>query len=483
MCSTGLGSRSTQSEWWQRLTLAALTLAYAVYVAQAVATRGLFEYVGIDYQTFRASGEIARTSGFAQIYDLAAQAQYQQPLRDQYSFGRWRIPFVQAPAPYLPVFVLPFLILPSFAPIPGLVFWTLLSAGILVIYLRQLLSAAGDEWRVSLPFELTLALPVFLTLLFGQINVWLLVFTGQFLLANARGRELRSGLWLGGLLLKPQTLILFLPGLLISRRFKVLAGWAISLLVILAISAALAGMQGLQNLVQLVRLYPGNLPTTFPDSMMNWRALTLNRALFLSSSVAWKLGMAGLAMSLVLGLALWLAPAPPASGRFALVVLGTWAATAGVAWHSHVHMALPMLAPLLYLALRQEVPRWLVHVWILGPSVLFLEEAFRVSPGQAHVLAGLAMLAVNSLVLGWVTRVLWSGGSAENADVGGSATDSRPLQPTVATTIQYRSMQNRYVPHALTATLNVIKTAETAVRRPRIPRATSRIASGIRSKR
>ena len=53
------------------------------------------------------------------------------------------------------------------------------------------------------------------------MNIWLLVFVSEFLIANRRGREVRSGFWLGGLLLKPQTLILLLLGLLIARRFKI----------------------------------------------------------------------------------------------------------------------------------------------------------------------------------------------------------------------------------------------------------------------
>ena len=118
--------------------------------------------------------------------------------------------------------------------------------------------------------------------------------------------------------------------------------------------------------------------------------------------------MAGLMMTLALGLASWLRPAPPGSPSFALLVLGTWAATAGVAWHSHVYMAMPMFAPLLYLALQQRLPRGLLRAWILFPSVLFLVEAFRIGAGRAHIAAGLAMLAVNSLVLGWVTQRLWS---------------------------------------------------------------------------
>jgi hypothetical protein len=170
----------------------------------------------------------------------------------------------------------------------------------------------------------------------------------------------------------------------------------------------LAGSQGMVSLLHLIRLYPGPLPTTFPESMMNWRAVTINQALVLSAPVAWRLAMSGLAMTLVLGLALWAVRVQLGSPRFFAVTLGTWAATAGVAWHSHVHMALPMVAPLLCLYVMGGAPGWLVHLWALAPSLLFLEEAFRTGVGGAHIVAGLGMLAVNSVVLMWAVSTLWS---------------------------------------------------------------------------
>ncbi len=399
--------------------LGVLALGYAVYIWRIYTTRGLFEYIGGDYRTYRASAEIARALGFERVYDLPTQAEFQRPLYAAYSFGLWRIPFAPTPTPYLPAFIVPFLWLPLFAPVPGFAAWTALNAGVLLLYLHRLATAAGGGRPRSLPYEFLVSLPVCTNLVLGQVNVWLLIFTGEFLLAGIQRERLRSGMWLAGMLMKPQSLVLFLPGLLIGRRFRILVGWAIAAGLVVAASLALAGVQGMTNLVQLVRMYPGNLPTTFPQSMMNWRAVTINQALILSPRAAWKLGMAGLAMTLTLGLAIWLRPVVSESSQFALLVLGTWTATAGVAWHSHVYMAMPMIAPLLFLALRQQLPLWLVRLWILLPSAVFLEEGFRIGPGAAHVAASLALLAVNSLILGWVVKALWT--PARVAEVSGVA--------------------------------------------------------------
>ena len=71
---------------------------------------------------------------------------------------------------------------------------------------------------------LLISLPVFLNLFTGQVNVWLVVCVGEFMRASISGREFRSGLWLGGLLLKPQALLLLAAGLLMRRRARILAG-------------------------------------------------------------------------------------------------------------------------------------------------------------------------------------------------------------------------------------------------------------------
>jgi len=88
--------------------------------------------------------------------------------------------------------------------------------------------------------------PVFANFINGQVNVFLLVCTGEFLRNVMEDHPFTAGLWLGGLLLKPQVLILIVPVILILRYWKIFAGFFASSAVILLTSLALSGWNGMK---------------------------------------------------------------------------------------------------------------------------------------------------------------------------------------------------------------------------------------------
>jgi hypothetical protein len=217
---------------FRNLLLAALLVPFAVYTLASVANRGLFEYVGTDFRTMRASAEIARSISFASVYDLDEQERRQAALYERYSHGDWRLPLYTNPMPYAPVFVAAMLPLTELDPIHGFLLYTGASAVALVAYLRWFAGRVG--LRAGVAPTVLFSLAAYTTLLYGQVNVWLVIFVGQLLLAYQGGRPTRAGLWLGGLLLKPQLLLLLLPALLVGREWRVLGGFG------LAAGAALA---------------------------------------------------------------------------------------------------------------------------------------------------------------------------------------------------------------------------------------------------
>ncbi len=406
MSTTYLPFRRLKPAQWLNLLWIALAIFYVLYTVGSLWYRGLFDFAGTDFRPFRASAEIAYERGFAQVYDLAIQERFQRPLYDAYARGASPWPYETVPMPYMPAFVLAFLPMLLLPPAPGFVVWTLLNGTLLVLYLRRLSRALGIPRPRSDLIGMMVCVPAFLTLFFGQVSVWLLVFLGEFLLCWWRGREFQGGLWLAGLLLKPQFLILLLPGLLIARRFKLLAGFAAAGLALLALSFLLAGWQGLMNLAQLILLYPGELPTTSPNIMMNWRSLAVNLDLLLPSPLAWGPAVAGMGLTGVAGFSLWLRSPDSARPRLALAVLGTYAATCAITWHAHVHMALPLLAPLLLLQADGALPRGLLNLWIAVPGVLFVAVGIAL-PGLGQAMAGLSLLALNLYLLAWSVREFW----------------------------------------------------------------------------
>lgn len=385
----------------------ALALFYLLFTAGSVWTRGMFGFIGSDYLSFRCSAEIAWSAGFDKLYDLDRQRQCQGTLVEAYAPEPPAAAYAPAPLFYLPAFIPLFMVLLPFGPLPGFIVWTILNAALLLFYLWRFLRALGEGYDRRILFTVLLSAPVFGILFFGQISIWLLVFMGEFLLAAMRGEDVFAGLWLGGLLLKPQTLILLLPGLLIGRRFKMLAGFAVTGLILLVLSVSLTGVQGMIDLGQLLLRASGELATTHPEVMMNWRSLAVNLgALMPLERLAWGLSIAGMVLTAVVALWLWFRPAASPSPRFVLVLLGTYAATGAVTWHSHTNLAVALVPLLLFLEVKRCLPRAALEVWLLVPAAIF-PLAFLTVPGVAYNLVGLSLFILNLYFLAWVARSLW----------------------------------------------------------------------------
>ncbi len=388
---------------WLPLLLVGMAGFCAVLVFLYVTTNGLFDYIGGDYRVYRTSAEIAVTHGFAGVYDLALQDQYQRPLYNAYTRAGGSAGYAPIPLPYPPAFVLLFLPLLLLPPVPAFCLWTLVNVVGLGLYLRRFFRALGHPVEMDRWLLFILAFPAFFTFFVGQVNVLLVVALGEFYLAVLRGRDWAGGAWLAGLLVKPQLLILLIPGLLLGRRFKTFSGFALAGLVLLSISLLLAGPQGLLALLRLVLLYPGDLATTVPNLMMNWRSLFINLSLVLPPWLAMIPAAGGFVLSVGAGLLPWLRRPDPGSPAFALTLLVCCAATCTVAWHSHVHMALLLAIPLAALTVHGRLPPLAMAAWAVVPLLIFVGGAL-LAPAIALRLLGLGVLIVNAGLAAWAVK-------------------------------------------------------------------------------
>jgi hypothetical protein len=404
MRKKSLPFQGLKSHQWFRLSAFAIVFLFFIYLGISLPNRGLFEYWGLDYRTFRASALIAQRDGFSKVYDLVIQEQYQYALFDEYSGGRGQVTYETVPTPYLPVFIAIFEIFTVFKPIPGFVFWVVVNLLIFALYMVRIkrMLPHVDE---SIPWmSFAVALPLLLNVAFGQVNLLLVICLGEFIISKISDREFVSGLWLAGLLIKPQTLVLIIPGLLFSRRFRILAGFLIASIAVFTLSLLLAGEEGFKQLFLLLIQYPSNLATTYPESMMNWRALAINLSAYLPSSVSWGFAIGGILVSIATSLSLWFLPSDQSPMMFVIAVLVTYAATCTVSWHSHVHMAAPLLVPMILLRVYSLFPISLFSLWFLAPSLVFPITAIILGAGPAHILAGLSYLVLNSLLIVWYIK-------------------------------------------------------------------------------
>lgn len=422
--------RGLTAQQYFNLALALPTVAYILFGLLALQSGLAADYLAADYRSFISSARISTNPryGFAHIYDLSIQEQFQRPLYNEITGGHGLTPYATAPTYYLPAFVLPFLPLVIFPFKTGYLIWILLNAAGTVLYLWRFKKAIGGRGGYGILGNFLLYLPLYPNLILGQVNLWLMICMGEFFLACRAGKEFRAGLWLAGLLLKPQTLIFLIPGLLLSRRFRALGGFSSALLVILVLSVVLVGIPGMIHLGELYLLSstgesaphkailnwtelarqlsaPGE-PTTHAEVMMNWRAVAINLLAVFSAPVAWGLAFAGMGLTALAGLSLWLRRTEITSPRFGLVLLGTYAATCAVTWHSHVHMILPLLPLALYLYSEGTLSWPRLYAWLYGMPLL-LPVFVLVAPALAYTSAGLLTLALNLYLTAWAVGRFW----------------------------------------------------------------------------
>ena len=429
--------RDLRPDEWLKLLLPPLLVLYVTYGAWSLAHRGLFEYLGADYRALRASAEISRSLGFDRVYDLSVQAEYQRQILDAHTRIPGSMEYATVAVPYAPPFIAVMRALLLMEVVPAYVLSRVGEVAILALYFWRLRRAAGATTGPLTLAGAFLALPVALELFFGQVNFWLLICLGEFMLSRQRGSHFVGGLWLGGLLLKPQTLIVLIPGLLISRETRLLLGAAASAFLLLVVSLLLAGQEGLTDLIGLVLRFRQDLPMVFPESMMNWRALGIHLAAIIAPHLALGFVLAGMGLTFLLAVRMWRWRVPRQSERIAVLTLTSIAAANAVSWHSHVHQALPALAPLLYLHGRGVLPSSLLNVWLMVPALLFLPSAFLLGPGIAHNLAGLAMLGANLLLVIWAARYVSPRMTEKlGALAGGSGMSGEPRLGNVSDSIR-----------------------------------------------
>ncbi len=194
-----------------------------------------------------------------------------------------RVADPQASCAFIPMVFLPSFVLLAFPltllpPAAAFILWSGISLILVFLALRPFLRSFPEPERWQILALMLLSYPTFTNLFWGQVNAWLLLGLACFQAHQETGEDLRSGLWLGWLLLKPQMLILLLPGLALAGQWRTLAGFGISAGLIFLVSLILGGFQGLEGWWGWIRGFSSPSPAVAPavvgaETMMNWRAI------------------------------------------------------------------------------------------------------------------------------------------------------------------------------------------------------------------
>jgi hypothetical protein len=134
---------------------------------------------------------------------------------------------------------------------------------------------------------------------------------------------------------------------------------------------------------------------------------------------------AGMAVTILAALVISMRRFDPMDPRSNIVILGVIAATALVSWHSHVHMAMILVPPLVALAVVPQLPFGRVlNTWVWLPAAFYVFRIFlavlarasslhAVAFGVLDLLGGLGLFVANLMLVVWALRRLTPWRSAE----------------------------------------------------------------------
>ena len=404
---TTMPFRNITAEGWLNISMAGLLVFYAVQLLLDIAWNNVCAHLGIDYCAFWSAGRAANLSGYASAYNPVILSSLQSA-----NLPAAAPVLPVSPVAYLPVFLLPFQILALLQPAVGFWIWTAVNSVCFVAYLRffnDRLSGSPLPHRLLIMFSL--CLPVYWNFLDGQVNVWLMICIGEFTRHAVSGQRFQSGLWLGGLLLKPQTLVLLALALLLQRSIRTLAGLTTSAAALLGGSLALVGTKGAAAVLQVWLGFARGIPANDVQLMMNWRMLALYFADWFSPMLGLAIAAIGITLTVVAALYLWRERLDPGSTRFTVALLGTLAATSMVAWHSNIHMAMILIPPMLILLRPSQVLKPAArNAWALVPAASYVLAYLLAALTKASLLPaatgafldlvrGASQFGVNALIL------------------------------------------------------------------------------------
>jgi hypothetical protein len=256
------------------LVLAVYLVAFVVSFATSVRGHTVFgPYLGADFAAFYVAGKIFNTRSADRIYDAELHHQlYQEQFPDAPPDSQ--LPYVNAP-----FFVLPFTLLARLPYAWAYLLWVVLSlalyVGGFVMLWKTLDGMPRDTELVALLLALSFMPFLVECLAGGQTSA-----VGFFCLALAirsehRGRYILSGLAISLCTYKPTLLVLVLPMLVITRRFKTILGFLIGCGVLAIVSLLAVGKQGSLGYVKIL-LFFTNASASTSSGLRSWKYVDIN---------------------------------------------------------------------------------------------------------------------------------------------------------------------------------------------------------------
>jgi hypothetical protein len=280
--------------------------------------------------------------------------------------------------------------------------WMGVSFALYIAGIAAVVKAAlpGDRLRGSLVFCFSIASPLFLyfNLVVGQLATLAVFSTGVAIYLERRSRPMLSGLVLSILAYKPTLLLLIVPMMLVTRRFRALVGFCAGGAVLIAASTWFAGPQIWPVYAHFLETFAGTAGIHGESSIKRWEYVDFNSLSYAIPGGRTWLGLAAL-MCLLIGIGIWLVMLWHKSvGSGAAVQNLIWAIT--LTWTLVINVYVPVYDTLLIAvaaaltigALAQiewgRIAGWMAVLAIAISMVSFKAEFI----AQEHVMQPLTLL-------------------------------------------------------------------------------------------
>jgi hypothetical protein len=406
-------TKNIRSVNWQGIIIVALMAFYTANFGYRVISYSFPDY-GQDYLAFWSAGKIADQAGYSKIYD--PQVMRSVEAGEMVKLGMIENTdapsFSYLPTPYLSIFLVPFQILSHFKIGTSLVIWLiingLLLAGYLIFFSRMTRGYGQNRTIKITPFLLVMfSYPVFDNFIEGQLNVFLMICVGEFVRYACKGNPLISGMFLGGLLLKPQLLVIIIPLLLFMGYWKSIKGFLSTAIPILVSSWWLSGTDGMRQLWSLLTGFTEIKAAVSPQYMINWRMVGILINDWSSSSIGWVITGLGMVATILAVVFLARNKTKYGDANWQMFILGVFSATLAFTWHAHNHMAMVLIPVLLMNVISGNLPQRILIIWNLLPPLAWLTAGLAMVILQEYThLAAIDLVGLAIPVSGFVTNLV-----------------------------------------------------------------------------
>jgi len=398
----GLQTSKAKGVFWVLLTLIVLS-GYIMFTISQIRYRGLFEYIGIDFRLWYATGLISKERDLWDIYDLSYQSTYQKIIFEQYSkfSSEYSMQFFPLRFGYLPIYVVLFKWITDYPIVFAFILWGALNAFGTAIYLSIWIMRVKPTDRAFLVFCLGFcSIYSYLNLIFGQINLLLLVLIGETLHALESKRDFIAGILLSLCLIKPQIILPLFPIVaILLRRKNFFLGLLTGMIIVLVVSFMIGGFQSAINLFSIYKTWPPDLNT----SGMTWKALVMQlEYMGLNPYISLIIGIGIVLVSFIAWgkIVFVLEKERDINDNLDIVFGSTILTQFIISPYGNVHMALPLIVFWYKLLNRKRKQIYLYSflLWSMISALVFLILATK-SVGFAHDILGRLSLVSHILML------------------------------------------------------------------------------------